>query len=57
MGLYLFYMMAADLDSVRFADFYDRRVLQSAASFIASSTAQHRGERIPPRSLCVGGRR
>jgi pimeloyl-ACP methyl ester carboxylesterase len=36
------YMMAADLDSVRFADFYDRRVLQSAASFIAPSTAPGR---------------
>lgn len=35
-------MMAADLDSARFADFYDRRVLQSAASFTAPSTAPGR---------------
>jgi pimeloyl-ACP methyl ester carboxylesterase len=36
------YMMAGDLDGDRFADFYARRVLQSAASFTAPSTGPER---------------
>jgi pimeloyl-ACP methyl ester carboxylesterase len=37
------YMMAADLDQPRFAEFYQRRVLQSAASFADPSTARPHG--------------
>jgi pimeloyl-ACP methyl ester carboxylesterase len=40
------YMMAADLDGRRFADFYARRVLQSAASFTTPSTAPERAHPV-----------